>query len=198
MSKQADDILIYEGKKYDLNAERINLLSDYFILYPHRKSNYPSSNTALVRGYQATFEIKDQQLYVKKLEVPSRVNFVGRYEKVDEEFPNSKKMYWYSGLIRIDEYNYESEKKNQDAIFEYLEVYKGDFIQKRTMDYNELEIFKEHQFDYFKTTEEYRKFYDFFKYIIKNITDDRIDHLIKIDLLRISKCIFDNKQLKER
>lgn len=191
MTVQIRDRLIYSGENYYLNEE---LLEGYFEEYPEKRPESKVSCSALWRGYRATFEIKDEQLLVDKLEMFADIDPNLKITK--ELFPNNNKFEWYSGLIRIDEYRGEWDDENEDAIFEYLEIYKGDLIQKRTMDFEELQIFKEYQFEYFKITEEYNKAYSLWRNNNPKMDVNKIDKYIYEGLLqRYSREIFDNKKV---
>jgi len=189
MTRQIRDRLIYGGDEYHLSEE---ILEDYFKQNPNIKPKSEILCTALWRGYIATFEIKENQMFVQKLEM---LEDTGLNLKITRElFPINNKFDWYTGLIRIDDYRGEWDDENEDAIFEYLEIYKGDLVQKRTMNFEELEIFKEYQFEYFKTTEEYKKAYSLWKNNNPKMDVTEIDYYIYKGLLnRYSKEIFDNE-----
>jgi len=189
MTKQIRDSLIYDGKDYYLNEE---ILEWYFYKHPERRPDLKAHCTALWRGYVATFEIKEGQLFVEDVSISEDTK--ANLKKIRELFPRNRKFEWYSGLIRIDEFRGEWDDENEGAMFEYLEIYKGDLIQKRTMDFEELEIFKAYQFEYFKTTEEYRKVYTIWKNNTPTMEDREIDEYIYGGLLkRYSNEMFDNE-----
>ncbi len=78
--------------------------------------------------------------------------------------------------------------------FKYLEIYQGNVVQKREMDFEELEIFKAYQFEYFKTINEYNKVQGFWKNNNPGITEAQIDEYIFDGLLKLySKEMFDNE-----
>ncbi len=73
MTTQIRDSLLYEGKTYPLNEI---ILERYFDAFPMQKPEIEISTSALWRGYIATFEIEDEQLFIKEVEVMAdeRVN----------------------------------------------------------------------------------------------------------------------------
>ncbi len=99
MTRQIRDRLIYNENEYGLNVE---LLERYFREFPNKKPESELKETALWRGYIATFEIKDQQLYVREIEIFKNADLNAKVVK--DLFPNNKKFDWFSGLIRIDDF----------------------------------------------------------------------------------------------
>ena len=119
MTKQISDSLIFENEEFLLTN---NLLGDYFRIFPEKyiKPKYVISN--LWRGYVATFEIVNDKLFVKKIEILSdgKFNF-----EIFKEFDYEKPCEWYSGFIRIDEYRGEfDDEKNIEATYKLLEIKK--------------------------------------------------------------------------
>jgi hypothetical protein len=189
MTRQIRDRFIFSGEVYYLNQE---ILEGYFKEYPERKPKSQRRCTALWRGYIATFEIRENQLFVEKLEIIG--DSLSDLKLVKDLFPNNNKFEWYSGLIRIDKCTGKRDDEKEEPIFEYLEIYKGNLIQKRRMNSEELQIFKKSQFEYFKTTEEYSKVYLSLKKKHPNLEAEKLDEYIYKDLLnKYSKEIFDNK-----
>jgi len=197
MTYQTRDFLYYNGQEYRLNQQ---LLKGYFEVYPERVPEREIVSTALRKGYLATFEIKDDQLFVRDIDrftVKPNEGVLAR-----QLFPNQNKYEWYSGLIRIDDYRGQADEEHPGATFEYLEFYKGDFVQKRTMDFEALQAFKARQFEYFKTTPDYdracaavqkRHFSIFSKHMTEEEIQDRIYNRL---LQEYATIIFDNPFLK--
>lgn len=158
MTQQIKDKLIYDKKEYYLNVE---LMEGYFRDFPEKFPKFDVDCTALWRGYIATFEIKNNELYIKKLDWLADIDFNMKSLR-DEIFPNNK-FEWYSGLIRIDDFRGEFDLEPKNGIFEYLEIIKGNFKQKRVFNYSELQDFKKAQFDFFLISEEIEIIYDFWR-----------------------------------
>lgn len=191
MTMQIPDKLHYNGEVYYLNQE---LLRGYFETFPEKKPESQIMTTALWRGYIATFELKDNQLFVKSLEIFEDLSL--NTKLVDNLFPNKNKFEWYSGLIRIDSDRGYWDDEEVNHQFEYLEIFKGDFVQKRSMNFEELNEFKKLQFEYFKTTALYETVYDMWRGNNPDLEEEKIDGYIYDGLLRLySREIFDNEAI---
>ena len=163
---QYPDKIIYKGKEYSLHS---NPMEKYFAQYPDKRPEGGMS-TALWRGYVATFEIKDNQLYLKDIEVMngSTKNDKGYYETIwksvlNEVFPNQElvKIDWMTGLLVLPygkmvnyvHMGYGSTYAN----YILLEIDKGELKTEKQFKNKQYEKFKENQFQAFKKTEEYEK-----------------------------------------
>ena len=163
---QYPDKILYNGKEYSLHS---NPMENYFAQYPDKRPQYGMS-TALWRGYVATFEIKDNQLYLKDIEVMNgdTVNNKGYYVTIwksilNEVFPNQEliKIDWMTGLLVLPygkmvnyvHMGYGSTYRN----YILLEVENGNLVKDKQFGYKQYEKFKERQFQAFKKTEEYEK-----------------------------------------
>lgn len=178
MTQQIQDKLIYENQEFYLNRE---LIEEYFREFPEKRPEFTVSCTALWRGYIAEFEIKNNELYINKFDVLADIDFNLKALR-DEIFPENK-FEWYWGLIRIDDFRGEFDREPEDGIFEYLEIIKGNFKQKRTFNYLELQEFKKAQFEYFLISEEIEIIYDFWRRNNEN-------GIIKKEV--INKIVFEN------
>jgi hypothetical protein len=163
---QYPDKIIYNGKGYNLHS---NPLEAYFEKNPDKRPQGGIISTALWRGYVATFEIKDNQLYLKDIEIQyqdttSKESYNYKWKSViNEVFPKQKeiKIDWLTGLLVIPHgklvnyvhMGYGSTYKN----YILLEIDKGDLKKELNFKYKEYEKFKERQFQVFKQTEEYKK-----------------------------------------
>jgi len=186
MTRQISDTLIFENKKYHLNDE---LLEKFFKSFPDKKPEFEISCTALWRGYIATFEIKNDQLFVKEMEMLLDSDFKMK-SIVNQIFPNNNKFEWFSGLIRIDNFKGEFDEEPKDAKFEYLEIKNGNLIQKRTMNFLELQIFKKEQYEYFIMSEDVKPIYELFKKNNEGITEDRINEIISEYILYYTREVY--------
>jgi hypothetical protein len=162
---QYPDKIIYNGKEYYLHS---NPLEAFFKTNPDKRPKGGIRSTALWRGYVATYEIRNNQLYVKDIEIEcidtsSKESFNYKWKSVfNEVFPNQKefKVDWLTGLLvmpygKLLNYvhmGYGSTYKN----YILLEIDKGDLKKERQFKHKEYEKFKERQFQAFKQTEEYK------------------------------------------
>lgn len=158
MTQQIQDKLIYENQEFYLNRE---LVEEYFREFPEKRLEFTVSCTALWRGYIAEFEVKNNELYINKLDVLGDINFNMKSVR-NEIFPKNK-FEWYSGLIRIDDFRGEFDSEPENGLFEYLEIVEGNLIQKRTYNYLELQEFKKEQYEYFLMSEEVENLYHFWR-----------------------------------
>ena len=186
MTTQITDKLIYQNKEYYLNDE---LLEKYFRAFPEKKPETDNMCTALWRGYIATFEIRDNEFFVKEMEVLTDVDF-GTASILDKIFPDTKKFEWYSGLIRIDSFRGRFDSEPEDGVFEFLEIRNGDLIQKRVMNFEELQVFKKEQYIYFMMTDDKLPVYQLFKSNNEGITEERINKIIKEYILRYTREVY--------
>lgn len=163
---QYPDKIIYNGNEFRLHS---NPLEAYFEKNPDKRPKVGVVSTALWRGYVATFEVKNNQLFLKDIEIEyhdttSKKSYSYKWRSVIKEvFPDQTdiKIDWVTGLLVIPDgelvnyvhMGYGSTYQN----YILLELDKGDLKQERRFNYEEYEKFKERQFQAFKKTEEYKK-----------------------------------------
>lgn len=163
---QYPDKIIYNGKKYNLHN---NPLEAYFEKNPDKRPKGGIISTALWRGYVATFEVKDNQLFLKDIEIEyqdttSKESYNFKWRSViNEVFPDQKniKIDWLTGLLIIPHgklvnyvhMGYGSTYEN----YILLEIDKGNLKKEKRFTYKDYEKFKEKQFQAFKRTDEYKK-----------------------------------------
>ncbi|WP_442264808.1 hypothetical protein ACSIGC_10675 [Tenacibaculum sp. ZS6-P6] len=153
MTKQIRDILIFDGESYHINEY---ILETFFKENP-KLNKFHSSNTALTRGYIGSFSVENEKLKVTDIRIFDRNTVNLKLKSVLKNvFKDRTVCDWFSGFIRIDNYN-EYQNKKEDQKHTLLEFYKGNYIGKRTFNYIDLQSFKALQFKQFKTTEEYKK-----------------------------------------
>lgn len=163
---QYPDKIIYNGKEYSLQS---NPLEAYFEKYPDKRPKGGIISTALWRGYVATFEIRDNQLFLKDIEIEyedttSKESYSFKWRSViNEVFPDQKnnKIDWLTGLLVVPygklvnyvHMGYGSTYEN----YILLEIDKGDLKREKHFKCKDYERFKEKQFQAFKQTEDYKK-----------------------------------------
>lgn len=163
---QYPDKIIYNGEDYSLHS---NPLETFFEKYPDKRPKGGIMSTALWRGYVATFEVKDNQLYLKDIEIQyydTILNESYSYKWrsfIKEVFPDIEavKIDWLTGLLVIPHGNLVNYvHMGYGSTYKYyilLEIDKGDLKKEKRFKYKEYEKFKERQFHVFKQTEEYKK-----------------------------------------
>jgi hypothetical protein len=163
---QYPDKIIYNGKEYSLHS---NPLEAYFEKNSDKRPKGGVMSTALWRGYVATFDVQDNQLFLKDIEIEyhdttSTESYPYKWRSViTEVFPDQKErnLDWLTGLLVIPHgkmvnyvhMGYGSTFKN----YILLEFDKGNLKQEKRFKYKQYEKFKERQFKAFKQTEEYKK-----------------------------------------
>ncbi len=157
---QIPDKIIYQGKEYALHS---NPLEKFFDKYPERRPRGSIISTALWRGYVATFEVKDGQLFLKDIEIMiEKKGFDTEWKSVLEDvFPGEKeiKITWLTGLLVIPDgelinYVHMGYASTYERYI-LLEVYTGNLKAERKYDHNEYSQFRERQFKAFRETPEY-------------------------------------------
>jgi hypothetical protein len=163
---QFPDRIIYNGNEYSLHS---NPLEPYFEKNPDKRPKGGIISTALWRGYVAIFEVRDNQLFLKDIEIEYQDttskesdNYKWR-SVINEVFPDQKniKIDWLTGLLVIPHgklvnyvhMGYGSTYKN----YILLEIDKGDLKKEKRFKYKDYELFKEKQFQAFKQTEDYKR-----------------------------------------
>jgi len=195
---QIDDTLIYKGSKRYLQTYP---LEQYFKKYPNKRPETKSSSTGLWRNYVATYEIRNNQLFLKDIQI-MQVNYKSTklsyiYKSVmNKVFPNNKniKAIWFTGLMEVT-YGKVIDIPNEpygSVTFEnyiIMEINNGDLIKEKHINYKIYDEFKERQFQAFKKTDDYQKAVISLKK--HHITKGR-DNLIKESILE-----YTNKLLTE-
>lgn len=183
---QYSDKIIYNGKKYELHA---NPLETYFEKFPDKRPKGGAFSTALWRGYVATFEVVENQLFLNKIEVRVLQPTTGKASEaviknvISEVFPNQDmvKVDWLTGILvlpygRLMNYvhmGYGSTYKK----YVLLEFNDGNLINEKRFNYKLYEDFKERQFQAFKQTDEYHKIKERLR--MEGNTDDFIDSFLR-------------------
>lgn len=187
MTRQITDQLFFEDRQYELNVE---LLEEYFREFPEKRPEFGISCSALWRGYVAVFEIRKNELLVKEIGWLTGIDLTMK-SLTEEIFPD-RKLTWYSGLIRIDDYKEEFDLEPENGIFEYIQIENGNFIRKRTFDYKALQAFKKEQFEYFLLSEEIETVYEFWRKNNQNgiINKESLKKTIFENIMQYTKTVY--------
>lgn len=162
---QSPDYLIYKGKTYAIFT---NPLESYFKQYPDKRPKEEISSTGLWRGYVATFEIKDDKLYVNDIKIMTEKKDSDIFDfewksVINDVFPDSskRKIDWFSGILvlpkgRLVNYihmGYGSTYKK----YVLIEINNGNYRQELKFNHRQYKAFKKEQFALFKKTDEYKE-----------------------------------------
>lgn len=178
---QIPDKVIHKGKEYILHT---NPLEEFFRIHPEKKPDFEFTSTALWRGYVATFEIIDDKLFIKDIEVENtKPDFTGNEWKsvLKDIFPDSDKIEadWFSGLLVLP-YG----KINNNIYMDYsdylvIEIENGKLNKEKKFTRKEFNKFKKRQFEAFKSTSEYEKGKEQLKANDPKISDRICDEFIR-------------------
>lgn len=154
---QFADKVIFEGKKYDISDY---LMEPYFEKFPEKKPKLQVENTGLDRGYIATYEFFEGQLYVIDIEIDVKRNGNYVFNSVySEVFPNTKrkKVDWKTGLLNLPSGKLILSASELYEKHTIVELKRGKIKEVRDYTKDELLLFKERQFDKFKCTRRYKR-----------------------------------------
>lgn len=189
---QEPDKIIYKGQEYMLFS---NPLEAYFKKYPDKRPTRGFESTGLWRGYIATFEVRNNRLFLKDIQIEG-ADSEGKdmlISVINEVFPNRKniKIDWLTGLLVIPHGKcVEYVNLGYSSIYEsytLLEFDKGKFRKERSFDYKEYEEFKERQFQAYKKTDGYPKIKQDLKKM--NCPNELLDTFIRKGIIQYSSKI---------
>jgi hypothetical protein len=181
---QEPDILIYGAKKYYLYT---NPLDSYFKKFPDKKPKTTIVSTANWRGYIATFEIIDNTLFLRdiEIEVDDDKNGLRNKSVMDEVFPGEKivALEWFNGLLTVPygqllkyvHMGYSSAYEN----YMILEIRLGNLTKTKDFKYEDYIKFKDKQFELFKQTDDYKKTLSILRGK-SQLSDEQLEHFMKI------------------
>lgn len=162
---QYPDKIYFNGKEYSLYS---NPLESYFEKNPEKRPKTLIISSALWRGYVATFEVLNNQLFLKDIEIQvkdtTKKSFDTKWKSVIlETFPNQElvKVDWLTGLLVIPQgklknyvhLGYGSTYEN----YTLLEISLGNLEKEKHFRHAEYIEFREEQFKAYKKTEEYKE-----------------------------------------
>lgn len=163
---QKPDKIIFEGKEYILHS---NPMEQYFEQFPDKRPESEILSTGLWRGYVATFIVKEDEIYLKDIEIQidgEELNetYNSKWKSVIKELLTEQeelKIDWLTGILVIPDgkminyvhMGYASGYSN----YILLEVENGIVNRFKKFPHEEYQIFKKKQFEVFKKSEEYRK-----------------------------------------
>ena len=192
ITAQTPDVIIFNGKKYDLNT---NPLEPYFDKFPNKRPEGGVNSTNLWRGYLAYFEIIDKQLFVTDIEIlieSDKNDEIDEYSLPEYEwvsvfeqvFPNKEKFKidWYTGILilphgKMIEYVHMGYASIYSKYW-LLEIESGVFNEARKYNNKKFVKFKKRQYEEFKKTDEYDKLYNELKSSGYYQNDNQIDLFI--------------------
>jgi len=158
---QYPDKILYNNKEYSLLT---NPLEKYFEQHEDKRPKNTEMSSALWRGYIATFEIIENQLYVKEIEIQvwNEKSDETEWKSVINDIfpkPEDRKIDWFNGLLTLPygeiinyvHMGYASTYEN----YTIIEIQKGKYIKSKDLNFKEYDNFKERQFEAYKKSNEY-------------------------------------------
>lgn len=185
---QTDQILI-NGKEYPY---RFHHLEQYFNHYPEKRIVPNKDSTVFNRGYIAFFEIYDNELFLRDLKIPiksdSLVSVREKFSPIkDERIP----LRWVNGVIQIgvgkDDFSKDSLRPMNDNNL-IFEIQRGKIKRKINFGKEEMRVFKNFQWNKYRTTYEYLVLYN--RLAAYGLNPTEIDAHIFENLLYYSKRIY--------
>jgi len=165
-TQQREDKVIYRGKTYFMPTFPMNA---YFEIHPEKKPSSDVLITSLWRGHVATYEFKENALFLKDIEVPiERKVGVPPYEMtwksvMSQVVPKGKRLPvdWHSGILVLSHGKFVDDVDGVSGMsyskYLLLEVKKGKITGRRRYDLKQFKQFKEQQFQAYKKTDSYRQ-----------------------------------------
>jgi hypothetical protein len=195
---QIPDRLIYNGKTYKLHNSP---LEAYFKEHPRKRPEGDISSTALWRGYIATFEIQNEVLILKDLEIQVYQHKEGRDQwrpnvalksVLKEVFPEGDtfKIDWCTEILILPSGRLKNHVgRGYASIFEQyvlLEMKEGVLTQSKEFDHVAYLAFKKEQLERFKKTADYQT------YLVKwkekyDYTEEEIDEILERGIFKYLK-----------
>ena len=158
---QYPDKILYNDIEYSLET---NPLEQYFNKNQDTRPKGGVESTGLWRGYVATFEIIENQLYVKDVQIQIYNEKDKSFEwisVIDEIFPglSERKIDWYNGILTLPygeliTYVHEGYSSTFENYI-LIEIADGKSIKSKNINYKEYETFKGKQFEIFKKSKRY-------------------------------------------
>ena len=162
---QMPDTLIYNGLEYGLSdvhrhGNIVFPMESYFETFPQKRPQPNIVNPHLSRGYIATFEITENELWVIKIEIHESTTRVGHkfvegwndviFEIFDGQ--NRVKVDWFTGVFIIPE----RERWSQDQNYLLIKIENGNIIRELTLTESE-RYFWDTRFEIFENSDEYQR-----------------------------------------
>ncbi len=168
---QTPDRFYYKGRVYDSDRD-VYLLEKYLEAYPERNplnmGRYFNISTSLSRGYVATYEFKDDQLFLKDVDFRKIQDTTVKAKKILYGPLKEIKISWFSGLVILptgtvlDNTDYDNypESRVYDKYTLFL-VEQGNVTKQQEINYEQFNIRIEKHFESYKQTEDYEEFYEY-------------------------------------
>lgn len=179
---QIPDKIYFEGDSYNLSNQ--SPIRFFFRDHPEKKPKEGLWSTNLYRGYVATYEIRNNSLYLKDLRVqlledPSEIVWKSVKDKV---VPSAEELLLdsFTGILELSYSN--------NRTFILLEVKQGKITGKRSFTNQQFEAYKDKLFQLFKQTDAYNQKLDQFKKY-NSLNQTEIDYFIRQEVFSETKVL---------
>ena len=146
---QAPDTLIYNGVRYRLHTPITNR---YFVQHPEKRptSQNVSVSSANWRGYFATYELIDDEVWITYISIGARRNLVS--EIFDGK--DRAKVYWFTGrlIASYGDWAEIHESHMTVPLFEnylLIDIRNGNFVREARLTTDEFNLYLQRQFNPF-------------------------------------------------
>lgn len=161
---QMSDKIIYNGIEYQMHSTP---LEAYFGKHPDKRPKASMLMTSLWRGYVATYEVQDNELFLKDIHIlsdnPDAEPDTQWQSVMEDVFPGEKKIKidWLTGILvlpqgKIVNYVHMGFASTYENYI-LLEIDKGDMKNSKHLSHQEYKVFKDRQFQAFRQTEDYKR-----------------------------------------
>ena len=182
---QVSDTLLFQGKTHDLH---VNPLNPFFEEYPELKPESEVTVTSNRRGYEATFSIINDQLYVNDITVLRKGFFKWNDTRdvsvIRDVFPEKldRRLKWYSGLLispkgKVVKYIHGGYASQFERYF-LIRVKKGIVTEYDEMTLKQWKSYKQRQFEAYKQTKEYQILHKDMMAELPSFTDQQVEDTI--------------------
>jgi hypothetical protein len=189
---QIPNKIIYKEKEYALLSEP---LEEFFIKNPEKRPK--GIDEDMLRGYAATFEIKENQLFLTEIEIRDTTNKDPKTEKwksvFTEVFPNQEKVKLEPNRVLVLTYGnaviFRGPFAWQKNIL-LLEMSKGLLIKEQQLEYAKYKVFNDKLFKFLKKNEvsEYEEIKE--KLISRGLVEKNVDELLRLHAILYTSKIF--------
>jgi len=189
--KYIPDRIIWNGNEYDY---RFHHLEQYFNYYPDKRIVQNKDSTIVNRGYVALYEIFNDELYLRDIKIQKGVDSITMVSVRDKFSPSTEEripLRWVNGLVQIglgiDDFKNDTLRPLNDNNIVF-EIQRGKIKRNVKFNKDEMRIFKNFQWNKFRTTNDYLLIYN--KLQNMGLSETEINVHVYNNVLYYSKSIF--------
>lgn len=183
---QLSDLLIVKGKEFTLNTNPLEAELQKKQWKPPKEALISSANW---RGYLATWEIRDDKLFLKDVTItvsdPKEERGITRKRITGDLYPGAAEVFadWYTGaLIVPDGEMTRYVHMGYGSSFDHYQVFRvhaGKVVEHLSMTGAEFEAYKERKFAAFRKTDAYAKAYADFRKEAPDLSKAHAENFIR-------------------